>query len=145
VRSIETQELAVLFVDLDGFKSVNDRFGHATGDEVLRELAERIRSVTRPSDLVARLGGDEFAVVIPALGLDLDTAVPAMAERIIDVVDHPVTTDHGPVVLSASVGFVVVDADVGIEAALANADRAMYVAKRAGGARVHDGTGKRSA
>ncbi len=138
-------ELAVLFVDLDGFKTVNDRYGHATGDLVLRELAERISTVTRPGDMVARLGGDEFAVVIFAVRSELDTAVPSLAQRIIDVVDHPVETRYGPVTLSASVGYVVVPAEVGIEEALASADRAMYVAKRAGGARVHNGTVERSA
>ena len=138
-------ELAVLFVDLDGFKTVNDRYGHATGDLVLRELADRISTVTRPSDLVARLGGDEFAVVISAARTELDTAVPSLARRIIEVVDDPVETGHRTVSLSASVGYVVVDTEVGIEEALASADRAMYVAKRAGGARVHNGTVERSA
>ena len=137
-------ELAVLFVDLDGFKSVNDLYGHATGDVVLREIAARIDTVTRPADLVARLGGDEFAVVLSsATGTEFETAVPSLAQRIIDVVDEPVQTEHGPVSLSASVGYVVVDAGVGIEEALASADRAMYVAKRAGGARVHNGTNQR--
>ena len=134
-------DLAVLFVDLDGFKAVNDQHGHATGDAVLRELAERIRAVTRPTDLVARLGGDEFAVVISAsAGIELDTAVSSLAERIIEVVDDPVEIRTDSVSLSASVGYVVVDAAVAIEEALASADRAMYVAKRAGGARVHNGT-----
>jgi len=137
-------ELAVVFVDLDGFKTVNDLYGHATGDLVLREIAARIDSVTRPADLVARLGGDEFAVVLSsATGAELETAVPSLAQRIIAVVDEPLQTEHGPVSLSASVGYVVVDAAVGIEEALASADRAMYVAKRAGGARVHDGTDSR--
>ena len=140
-RATAAAELAVLFVDLDGFKAVNDRYGHATGDVVLRELAERIRTVTRPADLVARLGGDEFAVVISsATREELDTAVPSLADRIIDVVDEPVETERGTASLSASVGYVIVDAAVGLEQALASADRAMYVAKRAGGARAYDGT-----
>ena len=137
----ESVEFGVLFVDLDGFKTVNDRFGHATGDHVLREIAARIGQVTRPTDLVARLGGDEFAVVLSSASrTEFVTAVPSLAQRIIDAVDEPVETDRGVVRLSASIGYVVVDAAVGIEAALASADRAMYVAKRAGGARVHDGT-----
>ena len=137
----ESVEFGVLFVDLDGFKTVNDRFGHATGDHVLREIAARIGQVTRPTDLVARLGGDEFPVVLSSASrTEFVTAVPSLAQRIIDAVDEPVETDHGVVRLSASIGYVVVDAAVGIEAALASADRAMYVAKRAGGARVHDGT-----
>ena len=138
-------ELAVLFVDLDGFKTVNDLYGHATGDMVLREIAARIDAVTRPADLLARLGGDEFAVVLStATGAEPDTAVSSLAQRIIDVVDEPVQTEHGPISLSASLGYVVVDAGVGIEEALASADRAMYVAKRAGGAQVYDGSIQRN-
>ena len=139
-------ERAVLFVDLDGFKAVNDLHGHGTGDVVLRVLSERLRSVTRPSDLVARLGGDEFAVVISSSSSDeLDAAVPSLAQRIIDIVETPVTIDAGSVAISASVGYVLVGADVDIEDALAGADRAMYTAKRAGGGRAHGQSSDRSA
>ena len=131
-------------IDVDHFKSVNDRFGHPTGDEVLRIPADRIRSVTRPTDLVSRLGGDEFAIVLAAADdAELRVAVPSLAERIIEAVEQPIAVGEARVTLSASVGFVPVDPTEGIEQALANADRAMYVAKRAGGARAHDGSGMR--
>lgn len=127
----------VLYVDLDGFKEINDRHGHRAGDRVLTVIADRLRSATRPADLVARLGGDEFAVV-----LQPDSFTPpadqgaATAERIVDLVGQPIELDDDTLVgVAASVGVAIADPSAGIDDLLADADAAMYVAKRAGGGR----------
>jgi diguanylate cyclase (GGDEF)-like protein len=137
--SPRSEDIAVMFIDLDGFKQINDRHGHAAGDYVLTVLAERIASVTRPIDFVARLGGDEFAVVIgmspghpPA-----PEAAGWVAERILDAFCRPIDSTWGPLEMSGSIGVVTVDPDTDIQAAIAGADRAMYVAKTAGGAQMH--------
>ena len=78
----EKNPVAVLFLDLDDFKTVNDSFGHPAGDDLLVEVAKRIRSATRPSDTVARFGGDEFAVLVESG--TMPEAAQAVAERIIE-------------------------------------------------------------
>jgi diguanylate cyclase (GGDEF)-like protein/PAS domain S-box-containing protein len=129
--------LAVLALDIDGFKDVNDRFGHSAGDRVLQNVAARLKAAVRPADVVARIGGDEFVVVIhpPETAR---TAV-AVAQRIraqLGGADYVV--GQGSVDLSASIGLTVVEAADLAEPAmlLAEADRGMYRAKRAGGDRV---------
>jgi diguanylate cyclase (GGDEF)-like protein/PAS domain S-box-containing protein len=121
--------LAVLLCDLDGFKPVNDRHGHAAGDAVLREVAARIRTAVRPADTVARIGGDEFVVLCE----DLEDLQPpdALARRIIEAVGEPFTVHGVQVRVGISVGMAVgegpgLDAD----AMLAEADRNMYAQKR---------------
>lgn len=115
----------IVYVDLDGFKPVNDRFGHSTGDQVLVRVAERMRGAVRSGDLLARVGGDEFVAV---LGSDLRTA-RVTAQRLIDVLSEPVAVGEVRITLGASAGLsVVVDGDW--EAALEAADTAMYAAKR---------------
>ena len=125
---------AVLFLDLDGFKAINDRLGHARGDEVLKIVASRLQSVCRASDTVARLGGDEF--LIAASGLDEGT-VEALATRVRDALRAPMDGIPAELPLSASVGAVHWRPETGgsaPEAAdlVAAADTAMYEAKRAG-------------
>jgi diguanylate cyclase (GGDEF)-like protein len=122
---------AVLFVDLDEFKSINDTLGHAAGDAVLREVAARLRTAIRPSDLAARLSGDEFAVLLED-GRDIG-GVMGVAERIIDAVGRPIELESGWASTSASVGLAV--ARRGLETAeelLHEADVAMYGAKGRG-------------
>ncbi len=123
---------ALLFCDLDGFKAVNDRFGHEAGDVLLREVADRIRRVIRPSDTVARLGGDEFVVLCERLG---DPGTPeTIAQRIVDVLSRPYAVDGETLEISASVGIAATAAG-GEEPAgdlLLRADVAMYEAKQAG-------------
>jgi len=123
--------VGVLMLDLDGFKGVNDRYGHAAGDAALREVAARLRSSVRERDLVARTGGDEFVVVLADLGTDEDAAHDA-ARRVEAAFDAPLELDDAQVQLRAAVGVACFPADGReLEALLAAADRAMYARKAA--------------
>jgi diguanylate cyclase (GGDEF)-like protein len=123
--------VGVLYVDLDGFKAVNDVHGHLVGDDVLVEAASRIARVLRPSDTVARLGGDEFAVLCQELGNDDDAA--AIADRIVQAFTEPFQVDDHRVEIGASVGIATVRAtELDGEALLDLADQALYEAKKAG-------------
>ncbi len=132
-------ELAILFVDLDGFKSVNDAHGHQRGDEVLRTVARRLVAATGPDDFVARLGGDEFAVVL-APPIDGSFDAGAVSERLIEAIEAPLVVDGRPASVSASIGVTEVASSVDLDAAIAAADRAMYRAKRAGGGQLRRST-----
>jgi diguanylate cyclase (GGDEF)-like protein len=122
--------LAVLFIDLDRFKLVNDRADHGAGDQLLNEVAARLRSMTRGVDVVARFGGDEFVAFAE---VEHDEDARDMAERIRKGLREPMTIDGASLVVTASIG-VVVTADAGTTASglLRDADNAMYEAKRAG-------------
>ena len=124
------QTIAVLLLDLDGFKQVNDSLGHAIGDEVLRAVARRFATVTRPSDTLARLGGDEFALLTE----DVDELrAGALAARLLDCLTEPVTASGRTLRLGASVGIVVHgSAHVDADDLLRRADVAMYAAKATG-------------
>ena len=120
--------LAVVMVDLDGFKTVNDTHGHAVGDQLLVEVAARLTACLRAEDTVARVGGDEFAVILP--GADQATA-DDVAERIRQTLATPVPTSRGPVTVRASIGTAVSDcADQTVAGLLSAADAAMYALKR---------------
>ena len=121
---------AVLFLDLDGLKSINDGLGHEIGDEVLQLVAERISGVVRPSDTVARFGGDEFAVLCTDVADE--QAAGEVTERIRTVLDTGLPTNAGTVSVTASVGIVLGDADTDGGALLRDVDTAMYAAKGAG-------------
>jgi len=122
--------VAVLFVDLDGFKRVNDQLGHEAGDRLLVDVAVRLRRVMRDADTVARFGGDEFVVLCDGVE---DPAVPRrVAARIVDVLARPFALDEGAVSISASVGIAVAGADAGARELLRQADVAMYRAKERG-------------
>jgi diguanylate cyclase (GGDEF)-like protein len=124
-----TDPLAVLFVDVDRFKLINDSLGHAAGDALLTELSQRFDIVLRPGDLVARLGGDEFVVVLrgaSALGAEV------VAERLLDVVRRPIEVQGRKVVITASVGICDAQPDADAETILRDADVALYRAKDAG-------------
>jgi diguanylate cyclase (GGDEF)-like protein/PAS domain S-box-containing protein len=122
--------VGVLLLDLDGFKAVNDSFGHGVGDEVLVAVAERLRSALRPSDTIARLGGDEFVVLCDDLPAAED--VHAVAGRLALALSVPIFTGSGPVHLGASIGAAVAEGpDVDADRLLDRADTAMYEVKRA--------------
>jgi diguanylate cyclase (GGDEF)-like protein/PAS domain S-box-containing protein len=123
--------VAVLMLDLDGFKAVNDRHGHAAGDEALREVARRLRRCVRERDLVARLGGDEFVVVLTDLGSAPPDAALDTVERVGAALSEPIAVDHGTEVrLRAAIGVAGHPADGATVAELLSvADRSMYAAK----------------
>lgn len=126
----EDFSLAVMYVDLDDFKPINDRLGHAAGDELLRTIAQRLRGAVRVSDTVARLGGDEFALVLT--GLDKSDKCPRICEQIEHGVHDPVQIAGESVTPSCSVGHALYPNDGGdVDALLAAADARMYAAKRA--------------
>lgn len=130
----EQAMIAVVFVDLDGFKAVNDRLGHVAGDELLVQVANRLERCIRSADTVSRLSGDEFGVLLE----DVEDArqVRQVAARIIEEVSVPFALEGGEASVSASIG-VALDGLVGHEAEelLRQADLAMYRAKKKGGAR----------
>ncbi|MEO6471436.1 MAG: EAL domain-containing protein [Aeromicrobium sp.] len=138
-RSASTS-VAILFIDLDGFKKVNDGAGHETGDRLLRVIAEDLQNILRPGDTVARIGGDEFVVLIEQeSGLDY---LRSVADRIITTIRRQVSTEDGiTFAVSASVGIARIDLadepDVGPDQLLRRADAAMYRAKE-GGRDRHD-------
>jgi diguanylate cyclase (GGDEF)-like protein/PAS domain S-box-containing protein len=122
--------VGVLMLDLDGFKAVNDRYGHAAGDAALREVAARLRRSVRERDMVARTGGDEFVVVLADLAGD-DGAAHEAAERIEAAFAAPLRLEGAEVQLHAAVGVACFPADGGdVEQLLAVADRAMYARKK---------------
>ncbi|GAB2693569.1 hypothetical protein GCM10027194_29760 [Thalassiella azotivora] len=125
--------VGVLFLDLDGFKEVNDTAGHAAGDELLRQVASRLSDAVRPGDTVARLGGDEFVVLYPVVAAD---ELAAIAERVRAVVREPYVLPDGAHVVSASVGAASAPGTATPGDVLRAADAAMYEAKRSGRDRV---------
>jgi diguanylate cyclase (GGDEF)-like protein len=129
------RSVAVLMLDLDDFKRVNDSLGHAAGDGLLREMSGRLRTALRPADLAARLGGDEFAIVLD----DVRTPEDAehAAERVLLALSLPMTIGDRTVAVRASIGVAVADGvHMSTDELLRNADLAMYVAKAQGKSRV---------
>ena len=122
--------VAVLYVDLDGFKDVNDVFGHQAGDRVLAETARRLETAVRPGDVVARLGGDEFAVLCDNLADPRDAE--KIAERIVSTLSKAIPVASGVAQISASVGLAIAIVGEGASSVVSRADQAMYEAKRAG-------------
>jgi diguanylate cyclase (GGDEF)-like protein/PAS domain S-box-containing protein len=123
--------MAVLFIDLDRFKLVNDTLGHSAGDKLLKEAGERFRSCIRGSDTVGRLGGDEFAAILTELSIPSDAGL--VAQKIIDVLKRPFDLDGKETYVSASIGITLYPADSdSAEALVMNADAAMYRAKEQG-------------
>jgi diguanylate cyclase (GGDEF)-like protein len=125
------RKLAILFIDLDGFKLVNDLLGHEAGDSLLKQMAARFRDAVRASDVVVRLGGDEFMVLVQEL-LDRD-GVSAVAQKVLGAAALPVQVAEKECQISASIGIAVFpdDGDSG-QLLMMNADKAMYAAKRNG-------------
>jgi diguanylate cyclase (GGDEF)-like protein/PAS domain S-box-containing protein len=121
--------LAVLLLDLDGFKQVNDSLGHDAGDQLLVLTAERLAGVVRPSDTVARLGGDEFAVLLEAAN---ETTAVSLAQRILEQLDEVVTIAGHDLVVAGSIGVALHERGSAAEHLLRDADVAMYAAKESG-------------
>ncbi len=129
----EGQQAAIFYLDIDGFKGVNDRFGHARGDLLLQAVAARLKDATRGGDVVARLGGDEFAVLLPTLSNFGDPA--GLAQRLLDALSSPFP-ETGGLTVGVTIGIAVFPMDAGTpERLISAADTAMYNAKRAGGRR----------
>jgi len=129
-----TDKFALLAMDLDHFKKINDEFGHATGDDVLKETAARIKGVLRESEIFARIGGEEFAIFIPQV--EKENAI-LLAERVRVAVDGlPYETGMGSLKVTASLGVCHKRATTPLDKFLAEADKALYKSKRAGRNRV---------
>jgi diguanylate cyclase (GGDEF)-like protein len=125
------RSLALLFIDLDHFKQVNDRQGHHAGDELLREVAQRLRGCVRGSDLIARQGGDEFVVVLSDMQRMQDAGL--VAQKIVDALTQPFHPTATPVTVGCSIGVALLsDACADFDALMRAADTAMYAAKHAG-------------
>jgi diguanylate cyclase (GGDEF)-like protein len=122
--------LAVLFIDLDGFKLINDALGHSAGDTVLIEVAARLRHCVRAGDTVGRFGGDEFAVLTEQVGTLGDATI--VADRIIHALQQPFDIDGQAHQISASAGVALYEQDTSADTVICRADKAMYVAKAAG-------------
>ena len=124
--------VTALFVDIDGFKQINDRHGHRAGDEVLRQVGARLKTVLRENDTVGRLVGDEFVMLIDSLGLD--AAPELVAERILDVLRQPIRLSqsaHQPLLVTASIG-IATGRPASAEDLMQDADLALYKAKALG-------------
>ncbi len=124
--------IAVLYLDLDGFKPINDSLGHGVGDQALVEVARRLSGVLRQSDTLARVGGDEFVLLVTDLTRDDEGHLAALASRCIDTLAPPLVLQGVPCTLGVSIGIALNEADDEAEAVLLAADRAMYEAKDAG-------------
>ena len=126
--------VAVLLMDLDGFKQVNDTHGHAFGDEVLRIIGARLRHLARPADTLARTGGDEFVLLCPHTS---EVEAVRIAQRFVDAIGRPISVGPVKVELGVSIGVAHQDDRLtDSDALLLEADRAMYAAKRSGRSRV---------
>ncbi len=130
-------EIAVIYVDLDDFKAVNDSLGHGVGDDVVRTAAERILRAVRRSDTVARLGGDEFAILVDD---DAESATERVAQAILKEFRRPITAGGRVFELSASIGVATSARETEAEALIQHADLAMYAAKSRGKGRVEQYT-----
>jgi diguanylate cyclase (GGDEF)-like protein/PAS domain S-box-containing protein len=133
VRAHNEQQVAVLYLDLDGFKTVNDSFGHDKGDVLLKAVSERLSNVVRQGDTVFRMGGDEFTIVLEGLALDSVVGVSAIAQRIINSFSQPFNVDHRDLYITPSIGISSFPNDgKDVVTLLRNADIAMYRAKELG-------------
>jgi diguanylate cyclase (GGDEF)-like protein len=135
IRGRSPNHAAILFIDLDHFKHLNDRFGHAKGDRALQVIADRIRTIIRPGDTAGRLGGDEFAVLLE--DVEGGEVVMAVCQRLLDGLVQPIELGDASPIVGASIGYALSGPDSSTsEDLLRNADIAMYAAKAAGRGQV---------
>lgn len=131
------QQLGLILLDLDEFKPINDRYGHAAGDKALQAVAASIQAAVRPGDICGRLGGDEFIVVLP--NVEQETAIGAVARRILELLSTPVRFDGHDITVAASIGYAMFPiAGADVQALMSAADLAMYDAKNGGRGRVSE-------
>jgi diguanylate cyclase (GGDEF)-like protein/PAS domain S-box-containing protein len=131
--SLRDAPVAVLFVDLDGFKPVNDAYGHEVGDELLRQVSDRLTACVRETDVLSRVGGDEFVILMPGVLSEKDATT--MSGRIRYVLELPFRIGGQEILIGASIGVHLAPAAENPDAALRAADHAMYAIKHAGGSR----------
>lgn len=125
------RNLALLMLDLDNFKDINDTFGHATGDQLLQAVAQRLRGAVRKTDLIARLGGDEFAIIVS--DLSSKSAITPAVEKLMSVFEQPIVINNEQLNVSASIGVAIAPDDSdSYEDLMRFADQAMYQAKHLG-------------
>jgi diguanylate cyclase (GGDEF)-like protein/PAS domain S-box-containing protein len=129
-RASRQGKLALLYFDIDRFKSINDTYGHDAGDEVIRIFARRARAVLREADFAARLGGDEFVVIVEGLGLRADAA--AVADKLVAAMQPAFEFGEHALVVTTSIGIAFLEAGMAADQLVKAADDAMYEAKRAG-------------
>ncbi|MEQ1533993.1 MAG: EAL domain-containing protein [Sideroxydans sp.] len=128
--------MAVCYLDLDGFKPVNDNYGHAVGDRVLVEVARRIKNAIREDDTVARLGGDEFVVLL--VGMLAPEECVGSLHRLLELIHEPIEIESHMVILSASIGVAIFpEGEQDADTLMRHADQAMYAAKQSGKNRYH--------
>ena len=131
---------AVLFIDLDDFKLINDKFGHQTGDEVLVAISKRLESAIRRDDFACRLAGDEFVILLSMVGKNVSHAkedVKITAENLLAILDEPIATQKGDKIISASIGISFLPCNQSqSEVIISQADRAMYTAKLDGKGKI---------
>ena len=125
--------LALLFIDLDGFKPVNDTYGHSIGDLVLEQVGQRLKAMSRGKDVVARVGGDEFLLLLT--NVSAQEGIANVAERLIQGLSHPYAAEGREVMISCSVGIAMYPDGCSHAKLIARADAAMYASKRSGGSK----------
>ena len=128
-----SSKLALLFIDLDGFKPVNDTYGHSIGDLVLEQVGQRLKSMSRGKDVVARVGGDEFLLLLN--NVSTQEAIANVADRLIQGLSHPYAAEGREVMISCSVGIAMYPDGCSHAKLIARADAAMYASKRSGGSK----------
>jgi diguanylate cyclase (GGDEF)-like protein/PAS domain S-box-containing protein len=130
------RSFGLLFIDLDGFKQINDTLGHSVGDQLLRSVADCLRRCVRETDVVARIGGDEFTIILNNLRFTADAG--RVADKVVKMLEHPFEIENHIIEISASVGITVYPSDThnntveSVESLIKQADHAMYQAKNAG-------------
>lgn len=131
LAAAQQTQIAVLYIDLDDFKQVNDELGHDAGDRMLAAVAERLKRAIRGGDTVARIGGDEFAILVDGIGTAADAEV--VARRVSEHLSVPIRIGMSSVPVTASIGIAIGQPDrVAVDGLLIHADKAMYLAKRSG-------------